>query len=123
MLSSANQITHFNDLEQVVRLGTYSDSPKLLYRYLELGKDYASACEYEFRSDAYDRLFNTLLDAIADPLVETHWRQLCLDNIYRPLGELEKLADTDPAFEKLRQRYTELCLLANYNLEGIHNGE
>ncbi|MFT4636309.1 MAG: hypothetical protein ACI854_000812 [Arenicella sp.] len=116
-MNSHNQnIIELTKLELAIRSGYYPDSPKLLYYYLNFGKDCADSWEELYRHKVYERLFNTLIDAISDSLVPMQWRQLCLDNINRPLIELEKLAKTKMAQKLLRRRYTELKLLANYYL-------
>lgn len=116
-MNSHNQnITELTKLELAIRSGQYPDSPNLLYYYLNFGKDYADSWAEPSRHKVYERLFNTLIDAISDPLVAVQWRQLCLDNINRPLIELDKLAKTTMARKLLRRRYAELTLLANYYL-------
>ena len=104
-------------IEQAIRTGQYPDSPNLVYRYLAFGEcSNPDVWKQTSRLEVCERLFNTLINAIGDPLVPLHWRRLCLDNIYRPLFTLEKLATTELIQNRLHHRYAEVALLANYNL-------
>ena len=44
------------------------------------------------KQKTYERMYHTLLDTICDPLIETHWRYICLDNINRLLINIQKRA-------------------------------
>lgn len=62
----------------------------------------------------YQGQFRLLLDAICDNLLPAHWRQLCLDNIYRPLTDLNRISQCEASKERLRHLWLELNITSQY---------
>jgi hypothetical protein len=62
----------------------------------------------------YQGQFRLLLDVICDNLISDHWRQLCLDNIYRPLTELNRISQSEERKERLRHLWFELNITSQY---------
>ena len=58
--------------------------------------------------------FNLLLDTFADELIPAHWRQICLDSIYRPLFILKKLEHNTQSKVQVRQLFHELSITSQY---------
>lgn len=63
--------------------------------------------------------FRILLDTVADECLPVHWRQLCLDSIYKPLSGLWHLADSESGRTKVRQLFTELRIIGKYLEPGL----
>lgn len=66
------------------------------------------------RQKMYQDQFRLLLDVICDNLIPLHWRQLCLDNIYRPLTELNRVSHCAASKKKLRHLWLELNITSQY---------
>jgi len=62
----------------------------------------------------YHAEFYLLLEVITDTLLPNHWRELCLDNIYRPLVELNRLSHCQSSKKQLRHLWLELSITSNY---------
>ncbi|MEM7360871.1 MAG: hypothetical protein AAF431_17405 [Pseudomonadota bacterium] len=67
----------------------------------------------EYRQCLFDQ-FRLLMDTAADECLPAHWRQLCLDQIHRPLGLLWNLADNQYGREEVMRLYTELRVVGDY---------
>ena len=113
-----NQVfpSQFSALEAAVRYGYRPDDPHLLDLYLKMGAEQANGQSEAVERRLHLRLFNTLLDAICDSSVARHWRCLCLDNIYRPLRAMERLARSGEHKDQLRHLRFELSTLSHYFL-------
>jgi hypothetical protein len=112
--NSKADIDEFNMLKKIVRQGQQPDSPKLLTRYLEIGRDYAAHKPKCLQIEIYTSILDTLLDAICDHCIALQWRQLCLDNCYRPLSTLATLITNDKDKYHLQQQYYKLRTLSHY---------
>ena len=106
-------ITELESLETLIRNGQEPNKPNILYKYLEMGEGYAESLEPK-KYQTYTRLYKTLVDTISDPLVDINWRQLCLDNIHRPLQSLDKLAVTKSEKIMVNRLYRELNVVCQY---------
>ena len=107
-----------DQLEQQVRFGQSPDEPSLLQRYLQLNETATlqplgqpSLSRQRQRSL---RSFHILLEAICDSCVCRHWRSLCLDNINKPLRNLQRLAQSPQEQQQVRRLYGELATLSHY---------
>jgi hypothetical protein len=66
------------------------------------------------RRHLHQAQFYLLLEVITDTLLPSHWRELCLDNIYRPLIELNRLSTCQSTKKQLRHLWLELNITSNY---------
>lgn len=107
----------YNALEYAIRNGHQPDNPCLLDRYLTLGEARAGAYQPATEQRAvHMRAFNTLLETICDSCIATHWRVLCLDQIYKPLIAMERLASTQTDRAQVRKLHNDLSVLSHYFL-------
>lgn len=112
---SALQSTELNKLEILVRQGLYPDTPSVLSNYLESADDIVnsiSSANQEWQ--IFSRVSKTLLDTICDEYVSSHWRTLCLDNIYKPILKLQGLASTSQEKELTRLFQYKLSVLGQH---------
>ncbi|MGY0219448.1 hypothetical protein ACWJJH_19015 [Endozoicomonadaceae bacterium StTr2] len=100
-------------LRRIVRYAEQPDNPATLQLWLELeATTYSQPRRQRWAVNiACTRL---LLEAFADDLNPAHWRCLCLDNIYRPLMELQRLALTEQNQTELRQLMQEVRTVSNF---------
>lgn len=105
-------------LQHSIRSAKEPNNPSLINYWLEVDQCKTGAT-FEQKRDHHERQFRLLLDTIADELLPGHWRCCCLDNIYRPLLELENLS-SHPAYRRYtsKLRY-ELNMTCNYVLAGL----
>ena len=104
----------FKSVGEIVRQGQLPDSPELLTHYLEIGRCYAANKSKSLQIKIYTSILDTLLDTICDHCIAVQWRQLCLDNCYRPLSILETLVISDQEKNHLQQQYYKLSALSHY---------
>jgi len=104
---------YIENLNHVVRWGSSPNHPCLLEEWLELTTPSHKTTVLDKRNRLLKQ-YQTLLDALADECVPLHWRQLCLNNIYRPLLVLEQLADCQLSHAQIRALYHELRLISDY---------
>jgi len=62
----------------------------------------------------YESQFHLLLETVADELVPSHWRQVCLDNIYKPLTTLQRMINDDESRVRLSALMRELSVTSRY---------
>lgn len=108
-----------NALREKVRYATEEDNPGLVLLWL-------SAEETSLNNDIdaaralFQAQYQLLLDTLADDLIPSHWRLWCLDNIYRPLQGLSRLAGTAKQQAHLRSLLVELRLTTQYCRTALH---
>lgn len=112
--STQSDIADFSTFGKIVRQGHHPDSPELLTRYLEVGRCYAANKSKSLQIKIYTSTLDTLLDTICDHCIALQWRQLCLNNCYRPLSILETLLTSDQEKHQLQQQYYKLSTLSHY---------
>lgn len=62
----------------------------------------------------YESQFRLLMEVVVDEILPPHWRCLCLDQIYKPLFAMRRLA-TDPNSEAyVRALQQELSITTRY---------
>ncbi|MEM7466562.1 MAG: hypothetical protein AAF387_06710 [Pseudomonadota bacterium] len=113
-----------NNLRHTIRYGLQPDEPSLLSVWLE--KDTAvlqQGSSVTERRRVHVRQFELLLDTIADELVAANWRQLCLDQIYKPLAALAKITNDEMSTRHLVKLRHELAVTAQYYENSISNGQ
>lgn len=101
-------------LTKVIRNALSPDSPELLYDYLttnqQLGNLYSTEKSWQIHVECYQLLLNV----VCDPMLPTHWRSLCLDNLHKPLGSLKSLtAGNKKLIHFVEQLHYELTVLSN----------
>ncbi|ALO35096.1 hypothetical protein CMT41_10480 [Colwellia sp. MT41] len=112
------QTTAINSVRQKVRYAEDEDNPQLLSFWLMAEQTLFTASDINVSEDArwqlYQGQFRLLLDAICDNLLSEHWRQLCLDNIYRPLTDLNRISQCEASKKRLRHLWLELNITSQY---------
>lgn len=102
--------------EQNIRWGLLPDRPDILYKYLTDCEALASTFDELDARGVFERAIDTLVEVICDPCVPLHWRRLCLDNLYRPIGCLRSIQVSDDAHRKLSKKMRDINMLAQYFL-------
>ncbi len=108
-------------LQRQVRYGTSPDDPNILESYLRSSELSASYSKKLAKLKSRKAL-NTLVETICDDLVPNHWRELCLNNLYRPLASLYKLAKNEEERSLLNKEHYRISVLCNYFL-GPHRDQ
>lgn len=98
-------VNNIEELEDVIRYAIYPDSPELLHHYLRIGKKYATTWPRSARHVVHERIFDLLNDVVCDSLLPNQWRELCVDHMYLPLNELERLATTENQMKLIAKRW------------------
>ncbi len=105
-------------LQKQVRYGTSPDDPNILESYLrssELSSNYPK----KLAKLSSRKALNTLIETICDDLVPQHWREHCLNNLYRPLASLYRLTNDEEERSALKKEHHRISILCNYFL-GTH---
>lgn len=114
----AIQTGAINSIRQKVRYAHDENNPQLLTFWLTAEQSLFTSSNMSKNDDArwlmYQGQFRLLLDVICDNLISDHWRQLCLDNIYRPLTELNRISQSEERKERLRHLWFELNITSQY---------
>ncbi|MBJ7549921.1 MULTISPECIES: hypothetical protein [Marinomonas] len=117
-----NHIVPFSVIEQTIKRGVASDSPNVLYHYLDTSEAYAEQLGISESYNLYKRVYQVLLETVCDAAVPMHWRELCLNAINRPLLQLKRFVITDQdAVEYFRLEH-ELRALSHYFMAGMPFG-
>ncbi|MGH1427153.1 MAG: hypothetical protein ACRBEE_04390 [Arenicella sp.] len=107
----------FDELSSQIRNGEMPDKPSVVYQFIHFGHQWAlSQPEVSDKRVIYERMFHTLLDTICDPLIESHWRHTCLDNIHQPLNNIHKLARTCCECRHAHELHHEVSVTSQYFL-------
>lgn len=77
-----------------IRHGEEPDNPSLLSQMFDLDEKTACPSAMDKRLKFLNQ-FWLLFNAIQDPTNPSHWRELCLNNIHRPMNQLNRLATCD----------------------------
>ncbi|MDU0353921.1 hypothetical protein RS130_08260 [Paraglaciecola aquimarina] len=95
--------TDLNNIETLVRNGVYPDSPSVLSYYFDIAESMVSSQLIpQQKWFIFVRVSQTLLDVIYDQRVDIQWRELCVDNIYKPILQLKRLSKTEQEWAELR---------------------
>jgi hypothetical protein len=112
------QTTAINGIRHKVRYAEDENNPQLLSFWLMAEQALFASSDINIDDDEkwqmYQGQFRLLLDVICDNLIPEHWRQLCLDNIYRPLTELNRISHCDISKKRLRHLWLELNITSQY---------
>lgn len=113
----ATSLIEFFRIESAVRYGQQPDNPNVLSTYLAMSSRISSKQTNRLVKRAvHFRVAGTLLDTVCDTYVARHWRDLCLDNIYKPIFAAEQLAISEKEKHQVRRFQHELNTLGNYFL-------
>lgn len=99
-------------LKHKIRYAVEPDNPMLVK--LWLGTDLEESLSHSLMRRQYLSQFNLLLETVLDELIPTHWRRICLDNIYLPLCGLKKLVNDDDSEKQLQNLFNELAISTRY---------
>lgn len=112
------QTSAINSVRQKVRYAEDEDNSQLLSFWLMAEQTLFSGSNAYADGDARWKMhqgqFRLLLDVVCDNLLPEHWRKLCLDNIYRPLTELNRISVCEPSKDRLRHLWLELNITSQY---------
>lgn len=78
-------------MSRKIRCAMEPDEPRLIEHYLAEGR-YVACCTATSPWTIGETSFLLLLDTAADTALPWHWRNVCLDQAWRPLRDLERLA-------------------------------
>jgi hypothetical protein len=86
-------LENWRGLSLRVRCGLDPDEPRLIDHYLAEGR-YLARFTATPRAMIAETSFRTLLDTARDTVLPWHWRCLCIDQAWRPLRDLQAMAET-----------------------------
>ena len=109
----AVQTPAINMLREKVRYAKEENNPEVLTLWF-LAEDSLVNDTVNQRRQLYQAQFYLLLEVMTDSLLPPHWRELCLNNINRPLIELNRLSHCQPSKKKLRDLWLELSITSQY---------
>jgi hypothetical protein len=109
----AAQTPAINLLREKVRYASEENNPQILTLWFMAEQALMSEEPNQYRH-LYHAQFYFLLEVISDTLLPKHWRELCLDNIYRPLVELNRLSNCPSSKKQLRHLWLELNITTSY---------
>lgn len=94
-----------------IRYAEEPDNPELLHRWLAL----AHLTEHQNSRERWQTLviqYRLLIATLSDAQLPLAWRCHCLENIYQPLRELEKIAQSDTERREARRLHFETRMMA-----------
>lgn len=109
-----SSVRDFYYLEKTIKTASQPDSPTILFCYLQLTESYAKKRTKDLQIQIYTHTLDLLLDVFCDTYLAKHWRELCLNNCYKPLTALNKLAESDAEKKYVRQQYEKFRTLSHY---------
>jgi hypothetical protein len=112
------QTNAINSIRKKIRYAEDQENPQLLPFWLMAEQTLFTGSYFNgdqiARQKMYQDQFRLLLDVICDNLLPRHWRELCLDNIYRPLTELNRISQCEASKKRLRHLWLELNITSQY---------
>ncbi|WP_263142251.1 FagA protein [Pseudomonas sp. RIT-PI-AD] len=85
-------LDHWHWLKAKIRCALAADEPRLIRRFM-VESEAMVHCGLLPSWRAGETTFRLLMDTANDRALPWHWRCLCLDHAYRPLNDLERIAD------------------------------
>ncbi|MBO1255677.1 hypothetical protein J3L16_08275 [Alteromonas sp. 5E99-2] len=104
-------------LHRQIRYAENVENPKLFTQLLNCGE--GNVCCHQQQWHFFLNQFHLLLDTLTDESLPPHWRQQCLDHIYKPLFKLRQLARNDQQNYEINQLYYELRVMSDYVKAGL----
>lgn len=99
-------------LERLIRRGALPEHPALVDELFALDSAHRG-CPVPAQRARLIRQFELLFETIADTQVAGHWRELCLDQIFRPAYALQRLADDETSRREAKALFTRLLTQAS----------
>ena len=106
-----------NQLRHKIRYALEEDNPALVTLWLSM-EDSIKSAEASSCWQLYCAQYQLLIDTLSDDLLPTHWRVCALDNIYRPLCSLQRIATSQKQCQHLNKLYYELRVTSNFFQNG-----
>lgn len=107
-----------NSLRHKIRFGLEENNPSILGLWLSMEENVGAKNTFDQWS-LYKAQYRLLIDTLSDDMLPNHWRACCLDHIYKPLIELNKLAITEHQVQQLNRLYYELRVTSNFFQSGL----
>ncbi len=107
-----------NQLRHKIRYALDDDNPSLLPLWLAM-EDSLNCCDNSANWQLYHAEYRLLLDALSDDLLPVHWRSWCLDNIYKPLMSLQRIAISEEQSQQLNRLFYELRVVSHFFQGGL----
>ncbi|NQZ31124.1 MAG: hypothetical protein HRU06_07595 [Oceanospirillaceae bacterium] len=107
-----------NQLRHKIRYALEEDNPGLVTLWLSM-EDSVKSAEISSCWHLYCAQYKLLIDTLSDDLLPKHWRVCCLDNIYRPLSSLQRIAITHDQRQHLNKLYYELRVISLFFQNGL----
>lgn len=110
---NANSLRDF-PMSIAVRNGRCGTCPKLLTTYLSKCSSVAHQLSRIQKLEFYRSVLDVLMETVCDDLIAKCWRGWCLDNIYKPLGALRYLSETEQERKELAKLEAQMRALSYY---------
>lgn len=107
---------HDLPMSAAIRNGKCGTCPTLLTNYLDKCSNFAKQLPLTQKREVYKNILDILMETICDDLIAKCWRGWCLDNLYKPLGELRCLSETEEDSWELAMLEEQMRTLSNYFL-------
>lgn len=102
-------------LKDKIRYAKEPDNPMLISLWFSVEESHRDiGNEDEDLQHHYQRQFYLLLEAVADELNPAHWRRVCLDNIYKPICSLQRIAKNEISQKQVKKLLQELTATCQY---------
>ena len=102
-------------LYQYIRYGHEPDNPMLLNDYFRCSNhDINAEKDVVRKRELYESQYNLLISTVCDRGVPKHWKEICLDYVYRPLSKLYEIADNEESLYKVSLMFCELQNIEQY---------
>jgi len=102
-------------LKDKIRYAKEPDNPMLISLWLSAEECHQNIDHAKInRQSRYQEQFYLLLEAFADELNPAHWRCICLDNIYKPICSLQRIAKNEQEQIQIKKLLHELSLTSQY---------
>lgn len=107
-----------NQLRHKIRYALEEDNPSLVMLWLSMEESVRSS-DSSASWQLYCAQFKLLIDTLSDDLLPKHWRICALDNIYKPLCSLQRIANNSAQQQHLNKLYYELRVISNFFQKGL----
>jgi len=107
-----------NQLRHKIRYALEEDNPSLVMLWLSM-EESVRHMDSSANWQLYCAQFKLLIDTLSDDLLPKHWRICALDNIYKPLSSLQRIAKNPDQQQHLNKLYYELRVISNFFQKGL----